>query len=814
MKTFSLKAEDAEAPSISTDFIKGLNQPQYEAVTHTDGPLLIIAGAGSGKTRVLTYRIAYILGKRLARAHEILALTFTNKAAREMRERIEELIGAGARHLWMGTFHSVFSRILRIECERIGYTRDFSIYDTDDSDRLIKGIMQEMNLDIKATPPRHIRFRISAAKNKLIDPGQFPSQFSGSSTDDIAARIYPVYEKRMKMSNAMDFDDLLVKPIELFEQHPEVLQRYQHFFRYILIDEYQDTNHAQYKVTQQLAAGHKNICVVGDDAQSIYSFRGADITNILNFRSDYPETKEIPLEQNYRSTAAILRCADSLIKNNKNQLEKTLWTENEQGDRIILLESFDQWDEANRVASYIQKMKLQKGYRYNEMAVLYRTNYQSRVFEDVLRRKGIAYQLVGGISFYQRKEVKDVIAYLRLLVNPNDREALLRTINEPARGVGQKSIEQLIGAAGEKDVPLWQILLNVDKTDIYTPAKNSIAEFASLIEEARSLLGKKPLLDVARHLMDSTGYIRQFVEENSHESLGRRENVLELLNAVSQYEETAEEPSLSEFLQQISLYSDIDDLDEQQPAVTLMTAHASKGLEFPAVFIVGLEEELFPIGGRNGDEADFEEERRLFYVAITRAQKHLFLSYARSRTRFGEESRMARSRFLNEVDPNTLQTEAGGPIVQRDADSQGRNSRDHDRTYIQYDWEQPLPTRSTSAMRRSSGTGSQTGLRPRPQSQLQPQPQPQSQSHSQSQTRQDSQSQPQPQTVTHYDSTPAPAARPGEVTVGSKVLHDKFGAGKVIHREGDGADTRITVFFQNFGQKKLLLRFAKLKSLD
>jgi DNA helicase II / ATP-dependent DNA helicase PcrA len=559
----------------------------------------------------------------------------------------------------------------------------------------------------------------------------------------------------MKQSNAMDFDDLLVKPIDLFHQHPDVLQKYQHFFRYILIDEYQDTNHAQYLVTKMLAAGHENICVVGDDAQSIYSFRGADISNILNFKNDYPQTREIPLEQNYRSTGAILRCADSLIKNNKNQLEKTLWTENEQGDRIILLENFDQWDEANRVAAYIQRLKLQKGYRYNEIAVLYRTNYQSRVFEDVLRRKGIAYQLVGGISFYQRKEVKDVIAYLRLLVNPNDREALLRVINEPARGIGNKSIQSLLDAARHSNVPVWDVLGNLNETGIYTGAKSGIREFTAIIEDARSLLPDTPLLDITRHLMDKSGYMKQFVEENSHESLGRRENVLELMNAISQYEDTAENPSLSEFLQQISLYSDIDDLDENQPSVTLMTAHASKGLAFPVVFIVGLEEELFPMGGRNGDEANFEEERRLFYVAITRAQKHLFLSHARSRTRFGEESRMARSRFIDEIDPNTVQTETGGIVT-----SKRPGSMDPKSSYIEYDWEKPAPSRNR---------------------------------------------------------TPSPAighADAGTITVGSKVMHDKFGSGKVIHKEGSGDDVRITVFFQNFGQKKLLLKYAKLKSLD
>ncbi|MEX2403502.1 MAG: UvrD-helicase domain-containing protein, partial [Balneolales bacterium] len=425
------------------NILSQVNEQQRKAVGHTDGPLLIIAGAGSGKTRVLTYRIANLLALEKAKPWEVLALTFTNKSAREMKSRIENLVGPEARQLWMGTFHSIFSRILRYECEHIGYNKDFSIYDTVDSDRAIKGILQELNIDIKEIKPRAVRFIISGAKNQLISPGEFQNKFVQSTLDDIAARVYAIYLNRLKQHNAMDFDDLLIKPIELFSQHPDILEKYQDRFKYILIDEYQDTNHAQYKVTRMLADKHKNICVVGDDAQSIYSFRGADISNILNFKEDYPDAVEVPLEQNYRSTKHILKCADSIIKQNKNRLEKTLWTENLDGNTITMLDNYNERDEANRIASYINELKLKKGYSLSDFAILYRTNYQSRVFEDSLRRKGLSYQLVGGISFYQRKEIKDVVAYLKLLVNPQDEESLLRVINEPARGIGDKSLKQI-----------------------------------------------------------------------------------------------------------------------------------------------------------------------------------------------------------------------------------------------------------------------------------------------------------------------------------------------------------------------------------
>ncbi|MEX0684885.1 MAG: UvrD-helicase domain-containing protein [Balneolales bacterium] len=738
-----------------------VNDQQRLAVAHTDGPLLIIAGAGSGKTRVLTYRIANLLAEGKARPWEVLALTFTNKSAREMKSRIENLVGPEAKQLWMGTFHSIFARILRYESQHIGYNQDFSIYDSVDSDRAIKGILQELNVDIKEIKPRAVRFIISGAKNQLISPDEFQEKFVQSTLDDVAARVYSIYLKRLKSSNAMDFDDLLIKPIELFSQHPDILEKYQDRFKYILIDEYQDTNHAQYKVTQMLASKHKNICVVGDDAQSIYSFRGADISNILNFKEDYPDATEVPLEQNYRSTKYILRCADSIIKQNKNRLEKTLWTENMDGNTITLLDNYNERDEANRIASYINELKLKKGYSLSNFAILYRTNYQSRVFEDSLRRKGLGYQLVGGISFYQRKEIKDVVGYLKLLVNPQDEESLLRVINEPARGIGDKSIHQIIQEARSKDVSMWEVLGNIQETSIYTPAKKRIEEFVNIIRKTKKKVDTKSLVDVTKELLEDTGYVKQFVEENSHESLSRRENVMELLNAISYFEKSTDNPSLSSFLQDISLVTDLDAHDENTPTVTLMTIHASKGLEFPVVFVVGLEEELFPIGGREGDEVNMEEERRLFYVAITRAEKELYFSFARNRYKFGEEKQNMRSRFLDEVDPSVVRTETGSTIRQKDSFRLNRKATSN---YKDYDWRTPVK-----------------GVK-----------KPESQSS----------------TSVHYDVDDA-----ADLQVGARVVHQKFGAGKIISSEGYGDKAKVVVFFQKHGQKKLMLKFAKLQVL-
>ena len=764
MKQFTLQpdSDSNKGSKQKADFLKGLNPQQKKAVTHTHGPLLIIAGAGSGKTRVLTYRIAYLLQQHKAVAQEILALTFTNKAAREMQERIKSLIDERASKLWMGTFHSIFSKILRFEAEHIGFDSNFSIYDTSDSESAIKLILGELNYDPREIRPRTIQRKISDAKNQLITPNAYKTRFVNSTLDDITARVFEVYDVRLRKANAMDFDDLLIKPIELFEEHPDILEKYQDRFKYIMIDEYQDTNHAQYKMTRMLAKKYQNICVVGDDAQSIYSFRGADISNILNFKNDYEDATQIPLEQNYRSTKYILQCADSIIKNNTKQLDKTLWTEQDYGERITLLENFDERDEANRVASHIQNLKMRDGFSNNDIAILYRTNYQSRVFEEAFRRKGIAYQLVGGLSFYQRKEIKDVLAYLTLLINPDDEQALLRIINEPSRGIGKKTLNDLLEKSRNQGRSVWSIIQDVEGSDLYKPAIKRIEAFVEMIHTLRSdLESGVSLLDTTKKMLEMSGYVKALVEENSAQALTRRDNILELQNAISYYEQNNSRPTLSSFLQEISLITDTDKYDEDKPAVTMMTVHASKGLEFPAVFIVGLEENLFPMGGRDGEEADFEEERRLFYVAITRAEKQLFFSHAKMRYRFGEENRQMRSRFLDEVDPGVVRTETGATIKQtKDRFSTDSSNGSYDTT-IEYDWKKPKQTKKPS----NSSLDYQT----------------------------------------EYDDDPFQA--------GTTVMHPTFGPGKILKRSGSGKDTKVVVFFKQRGQKTLMLRAAKLKAL-
>ncbi|MBK97985.1 MAG: hypothetical protein CL672_04240 [Balneola sp.] len=785
MKSFIMSSSSqVNQPS----FLEGLNPQQKEAVTHSDGPLLIVAGAGSGKTRVLTYRIAYLLQQFKAAPQEILALTFTNKAAREMKDRIVQLIGEPAHNLWMGTFHSVFSRILRVEAKKLGFGQDFTIYDTSDVETVIKQILQELNYDPKQIKPRTIHYKISDAKNQLIDPKIYAKKFIGSTLDDITSKVYKIYKKRLKDSNAMDFDDLLILPIELFDSDPELLEKYQNRFRYILIDEYQDTNHAQYKVTKLLADKHHNLCVVGDDAQSIYSFRGADISNILNFKQDYTDAHQVPLEQNYRSTKSILACADSIIKKNEKQLDKTLWTEKDYGEPITVLENFDERDEANRVAQYILKLGQQALLNYNQFAVLYRTNYQSRVFEEAFRRHKIDYQLIGGLSFYQRKEIKDVLAYLKLLVNQFDETNLIRIINEPPRGIGQKSINDVRRGAREQGLRVWELLEQIEETQIYRPAKVRIREFVNMMNEFRKALTTKEvkLHELTRNLLDKSGYMKMLVEEQSHESLMRRENILEFINAISYYEKQDNKTSLSAFLQEISLITDGDKFDDSKPAVTLMTVHSSKGLEFPVVFVVGLEENLFPVGAKESFDVDIEEERRLFYVAITRAQERLYFSHCSNRFKYGEEQRQMRSRFLDEVDTSVVRTETGTTLRQRSdrfMSTRGANSYTEDGEASRHE-------HIASAQKSRSSLG---------------------------------------HTIEHNAAGKSPSYKSysslGRIdydlnegtdpfVVGAVVVHDKFGTGKIMSRSGSGTQTKVVVFFKNRGQKKLMLQAAPLSIIN
>lgn len=763
----------------SKSILSSLNEKQREAAGKVEGPVLVVAGAGSGKTRVLTYRIAYMLQECAIPATEILALTFTNKAAKEMKERIKSLIGEGSSKLWMGTFHSVFSKILRIEAKAIGYDANFSIYDTDDCESVIRSIIKEMGYDPKDIKPKTIRHKISDAKNQLIGPDAYLELNQHNYLDKITGKVYQTYTERLRLNNAMDFDDLLIIPIALFAKFPNILEKYQDRFKYILIDEYQDTNRAQYVVTKQLAQKHKNLCVVGDDAQSIYAFRGADISNILNFKKDYEHAIQIPLEQNYRCTSHILQCADSIIKQNKQQLEKTLWTQNAGGDYVTLLENNDERDEANRVAMHIQNQKYRKGYKDNDFAILYRTNYQSRVFEDALRRHGIAYQLVGGISFYQRAEIKDVLAYLKVLVNPQDENSLLRIINVPARGIGNKSLNDLTQMARNEGTKVWEIISNrLTEAGLYKPAEKHIGEFVELIKTLQNELNNgMAISEVVRHLLEKTGYLTHLVQDGSQQSLNKRDNVVELQNAIAYYERATKNPKLANFLQEISLVTDADKYDENRPMVTLMTVHASKGLEFPCVFIVGLEDNLFPMGARNGEEENIEEERRLLYVAITRAKEVLYLSYAQNRIKYGEAQACMRSRFLDEIDSGVVVTETGASIKQKERNFTRSTSSVNDSTSndyqidtstsqdydYNYDWKKPIGTKTK---------------------------------HSANLT---------------FTPDAAISADASAYVVGLQVLHPKFGPGKIIQRSGTGADTKVTVFFPKHGQKKLLLKFAKLQ---
>ncbi|HYE95498.1 MAG TPA: UvrD-helicase domain-containing protein [Rubricoccaceae bacterium] len=786
MRTYSLPPDhplavhepalpDADAAAVER-LLTGLNEAQREAVRAADGPVMIVAGPGSGKTRTLTHRIAYLLAAGKAFPNQILALTFTNKAAREMRERVVKLVGeAKAKGMWMGTFHAVFARVLRREAERVGFTKDFTIYDTDDTERVLKELMPRYAVDPKRVPPRAVRGRISGAKNHLVTPDEY-ARLAADPLDEAAAKLFAPYEEALRRANAMDFDDLLGWPIRLFQNHPDVLEAWQRRWKYLHIDEYQDTNRAQYLLAKLLAARHRNLCVVGDDAQSIYAFRGADIQNILSFQKDYPEATTIRLEQNYRSTQKILRLADRIIRQNKGRLDKELWTENVEGEPVRLMEALSERDEAQKVERTIRDLAARAGLRWNDFAVLYRTNAQSRSVEEALRRGGIPYRLVGGVSFYQRKEIKDALAYLRLAVNPNDQVSLLRVINEPTRGVGDKSVEQLRTYAAEHGLSLWQTLQEPADAGLAGRAAKAVEDFAFLIARHAAKAETTPADDLARELIAGSGLMASYRDENTPESMARLENVHELLNAVAEFTQGGEGRTLSAFLQEVSLVADVDSLQEDDNRVTLMTLHASKGLEFKVVFVTGLEEGLFPLAVAAQDPKELEEERRLFYVGVTRAQELLFLSYARSRYRYGEQQGSLRSRFLDEVDGDgIIQTEAGQAF-------QGRPNR------FSLDDEVRLQRRPASSPD-YSGLGAhyyRQSLRP---------------------------DAPKRREVDDGDRRIEYEEGEAPVVPGTEVHHETFGAGKVIALEGTGDRATATVFFRSVGQKKLKLKFARLRVL-
>lgn len=748
------------------DFINELNESQKEAVINTEGPTLVIAGAGSGKTRVLTYRIANLLSRGVP-AYRILALTFTNKAAREMQKRIATLVGSSnAGNLWMGTFHSIFSKILRVEAEHLGYSSNFTIYDSQDSKNLIKSIVKDLKLDDKIYKPNDVLGRISMAKNNLVVAQAYAQSAKITSADQAAKKpmiseIYKYYQSRCKQSDVMDFDDLLLQTNILFRDFPEILEKYQKKFDYILVDEYQDTNYSQYLIIKKLAEKHNNICVVGDDAQSIYSFRGARIENILNFRNDYPGYKLCKLEQNYRSTTTIVDAANSIISRNKEQIPKKTFSENEEGDKIRVMKSLSDKEEGFQVAQEIFRISQNEQADFNDFAILYRTNAQSRIMEEALRKRNIPYKIYGGLSFYQRKEIKDLIAYLRLTVNQNDEEALKRIINYPRRGIGDSTIDKLKEVSQKYNVSIWTVLCNLNKVpgtvSAMTAAK--LTHFRQLIEGFTEIAKEENAYETTYRIAKASGIIEDLSSDDTPEGVSRRENIQELLNAVKDFCETAykeaREDKLPSFLEGVALLTDQDsEKPEDNNKVTLMTIHSAKGLEFENVFIVGMEEELFPAQQSAYSPSALEEERRLFYVALTRAEKRVIMTYSTSRYKNGNVVYPQPSRFIAEIDPHYLE----GFFT---------------------------PARSSSE--RTLNIPGRPERMARPNIQLQ-----------------------QKVEVPDIDTSKLKPINGELIVPGMVIFHPNFGAGKVVALDGLGVNKKAKVAFAQHGQKVLLLKFAKL----
>lgn len=776
------------------EYLNQLNESQREAVVYNEGPSLVIAGAGSGKTRVLTYKIAYLVHLGLA-PQSILALTFTNKAAREMKERIAAITGEQtARRLWMGTFHSIFSRILRYEAEHIGYPSNFTIYDTTDSKSLLKAIMKEMQLDDKVYRPGMVQSRISNAKNALVtwkayEQSKELMQHDIDSKVPLLREIYKRYQNRCQQAGAMDFDDLLLQTNILFRDHPQVLEKYRGFFQFVLVDEYQDTNFAQHLIVQKLCEQHRRICVVGDDAQSIYSFRGANIDNILQFKNQYPGCRIFKLERNYRSTQNIVNAANSLIHKNKEQIQKNVYSEKEEGSKVRVSASYSDYEEGYAVASAINDMRLRRDYDYADFAILYRTNAQSRILEEALRKRGIPYKIYGGLSFYQRKEIKDIISYFRLIVNPHDEEAFKRVINYPSRGIGDTTVGKLISAATENNVSLWTVLnAPIDYAlPINSGTAKKLTDFREMMERFMEQNIRLSAEELAAIVVKESGLVSTLFQDRSVEGISKQENLQELLKGIAEFcelrrEEGVEQVSLADFLSEVSLLTDQDnDKDEQANKVTMMTVHAAKGLEFRNVFVVGLEEDLFPSQMSKDNPRAVEEERRLFYVAITRAEENCVLTYAKSRFRNGQSAMCSPSRFLKDIDVQFLDLPADPS-----ADTFAAARERFQRPAFTSPFQQPRAMEKEEA----------TFVSPVAQAA-------------------------QRQRLTKVEtatSTPmassAPASDLSGLRVGAKVRHDRFGEGEVVAIEGDGGNAKATVSFTHFGQKQLLLKFARLTIIE
>lgn len=773
------------------EYLNQLNESQREAVEYNEGPSLVIAGAGSGKTRVLTYKIAYLIHLGLP-PQSILALTFTNKAAREMKERIAAITGEQtARRLWMGTFHSIFSRILRYEAEHIGYPSNFTIYDSADSKSLLKAIIKEMQLDDKVYRPGMVQSRISNAKNALVtwkayEQSKELMQHDIDSKVPLLREIYKRYQNRCQQAGAMDFDDLLLQTNILFRDHPQVLDKYRSFFQFVLVDEYQDTNFAQHLIVQKLSEQHRRICVVGDDAQSIYSFRGANIDNILQFKHQYPGCRIFKLERNYRSTQNIVNAANSLIHKNTEQIFKNVYSEKEEGSKVRVSASYSDYEEGYAVASAINEMRMRKDYDYADFAILYRTNAQSRILEEALRKRGIPYKIYGGLSFYQRKEIKDIISYLRLIVNPHDEEAFKRVINYPSRGIGDTTVGKLISAAAENNVSLWTVLnAPIDYAlPINSGTAKKLTDFRMMMERFIEQNTKLSAEEMAAMVVKESGIVSTLFQDRSVEGISKQENLQELLKGISEFvelrrEEGMEQVALSDFLSEVSLLTDQDnDKDEQANKVTMMTVHAAKGLEFRNVFVVGLEEDLFPSQMAKDNHRAVEEERRLFYVAITRAEENCVLTYAKSRFRNGQSAMCSPSRFLKDIDVKFLELPTDA-VADPFASARER-------------FQKPAAFASPLQQPRAVEPKEEAYVSPVAQA-----------------------LQRQRLTKVETAATTRPSASVSSVDlsglqVGAKVRHDRFGEGEVIAIEGDGGNAKATVSFIHFGQKQLLLKFARL----
>ena len=770
-------------------YLQGLNEQQKEAVTHMNGPLMIIAGAGSGKTKVLTSRIAHLMNSGVD-SFNILALTFTNKAAKEMKERVEKTLGnTEARNLYIGTFHSVFARLLRSEASKLGYPQSFTIYDTDDSRSVLKAVINDMGLDDKHYKPNIVHNRISSAKNALIGPVEYNSntmiqQEDARSKRPAIGEIYASYVARCFKNGAMDFDDLLFKMHELLRDYPEVLHKYQHKFKYLLIDEYQDTNPVQYQIAKLLAAVHENICVVGDDAQSIYSFRGATIENILQFQKDYDDVKLVKLEQNYRSSASILEVANHVIKNNQGQIPKNLWTENEEGEKIKLVRTMTDNEEGKFVADAIQENKLRNHFYNNDFAILYRTNAQSRSFEESLRRTGIPYKIYGGLSFYQRKEIKDYIAYLRIIANTKDEEGLKRIINYPARGIGKTTVEKCLVIAGEQNITFYEVLEKAKAFGFKAGTLTAIEEFVTMIKYFQNQLTKHNAYDVAVQVGKHTNIVKELFNDKSTEGLARYENIQELLNSIKEWTESPSnedgeqgDKGLGAYLQQITLITDADNDKNEADSVKLMTVHAAKGLEFACVFVVGLEETLFPSGMSVNTREELEEERRLFYVAVTRAKRHLWLSHANSRYRFGQLVQNDPSRFIEEMPEDKIDKSSAGGGARNQSSGWG-NAYDRIHGGNTKGWSEPKPKLNTDN-------------KPSKPSYMPVAP-------------------PSTLNKNHIPSENFSAADPSDLEAGMKIEHQKFGFGVIKEIEGSAHNPIALILFDKNGEKKIMLNYAKL----